>query len=258
MKRNRKILLSVITIISLILVVIGNQTEANGGGICSIFQKEMDLTKIGSILQAEDILLDDWTFYAREHLDGLKSEQEVKEYAKELQTKFPDWEWSVKSTSEKWEVTAVSPTTKHRIEKLQMMATHTKQPVNAYIVYSISGKEWNKSTEAYFTTRQFKSRLSDIFRGKPTIFSCMKGTVGDKMDTALPKTANHLLSVFKAKEIEALKEETFMSVSANSPMFKGSIDDQRDNMNLQIGIRSEGLGGKTTIVVGTPIITIEY
>jgi hypothetical protein len=86
----------------------------------------------------------------------------------------------------------------------------------------------------------------------------MKGTVGDKMDTALPKTANHLLSVFKAKEIEALKEETFMSVSANSPMFKGSIDDQRDNMNLQIGIRSEGLGGKTTIVVGTPIITIEY
>jgi hypothetical protein len=258
MKRNRKILLSVITIISLILVVIGNQTEANGGGIGSIFQKEMDLTKIGSILQAEDILLDDWTFYAREHVDSLKSEQEVKEYAKELQTKFPDWEWSVKSTSEKWEVTAVSPTTKHHIEKLQILATHTKQPVNAYIVYSISGKEWNKSTEAYFTTRQFKSRLSDIFRGKPTIFSCMKGTVGDKMNTALPKTANHLLSVFKANEIEALKEETFMSVSANSPMFKGSIDDQRDNMNLQIGIRSEGLGGKTTIVVGTPIITIEY
>jgi len=49
-----------------------------------------------------------------------------------------------------------------------------------------------------------------------------------------------------------------MSVSANSPMFTGSIENQRDNMNLQIGIRSERLGGKTTIVVGTPIITIEY
>lgn len=259
MNRNRKILLSVITFLGFILVVIGNQTtEANGGGISSIFQKEMDLTKIGSILQAENILLDEWTFYAREHLDGLKSEQEVKKYAKELRAKFPDWEWSVKNTSQKWEVTAVSPTSKHHKEMLQIMATHTKQPVNAYIVYSINGKEWNKSAEALFTTRQFKTRLSDIFIGKPTIFSCMKGTVGDKIDEALPKTVNHLLSVFNATEIEALKEETFMSVSANSPMFVGSLENQRDNMNLQIGIRSEGLGGKTTIVVGTPIITIEY
>jgi hypothetical protein len=259
MKRNNKILLSVITLISFILVVIGNQTtEANGGGIRSIFQKEMDLTKIGSILQSENILLDDWTFYAREQIAGLKSEQEVKEYAKELQTKFPDWKWSVKSTSQKWEMTAVSPTSKYHREKLQIMTTHTKQPVNAYIVYSITGREWNKTTEAFFTTRHFKTRLTDIFRGKPTIFSCMKGTVGDKMNEALPKTAKHLLSVFNATEIEALKEETFMSVSAKSPLFTGSIENQRDNMNLQIGIRSEGLGAKTTIVVGTPIITIEY
>ncbi|MBV7505236.1 YwmB family TATA-box binding protein [Bacillus sp. sid0103] len=259
MKRKSQILLSVVTIISLIMVVIGNQTsEANGGGIGSIFEKEMDLIKIGSILQAENILLDEWTFYAREHLDGMKSEQEVKDYAKELQAKFPDWEWSVKNTSQKWEMTAVSPTSKHHKEMLQIMATHTKQPVNAYIVYSISGKVWNKSAEAFFTTNQFKTRLTDIFREKPTVFSCMKGTVGDKIDKSLPETANQLLSRFKAKEIEALKEESFMSVSATSPMFTNSIENQRDNMNLQIGIRSEGLGAKTTIVVGTPIITIEY
>ena len=255
MKRNSQILLSVVTIISLILVVMGNKTtEANGG----LSEKDMDLVKIGSILQAEDIMLDEWTFYAREHVDGLKSEQEVKEYAKQLQAKFPDWKWSTINTSQKWEVTAVSPTSKHHKEMLQIMATHTKQPVNAYIVYSITGKEWNSAAKAFFTTSQFKNRLTDIFRGKPTIFSCMKGTVGDKMYEALPKTANHLLSVFNAKEIEALKEETFMSVSANSPLFTGSIENQRDNMNLQIGIRSEGLGAETTIVVGTPIITIEY
>lgn len=258
MKRNSKIVLSVMTIISFILVVIGNQTTEANGGIGSFFQKEVDLIKIGSILQAEDILLDEWTFYAREHLDSMKSEQEVKEYAKKLQQKFPDWEWSEKSTSQKWEVTAISPTFRHHKETLHIMATHTKQPVNAYIVYSVSGNAWNKSAEDFFTTSQFETRLTDIFRGNPTIFSCMKGTVDDKIDTALPKTVNHLLSVFNATEIEALKEETFMSVSANSPMFVSSLENQRDNMNLQIGIRSEGLGGKTTIVVGTPIITIEY
>jgi hypothetical protein len=138
---------------------------------------------------------------------------------------------------------------------LQIMATHTKQPASAYIVYRVSGKEWNKEMESFFTKDQFKNRLSDIFRGIPTVFSSMKGSISDKIDKAVPTIANEFMGIFKAEEIEALKEDNFMSVSANSPMFTDSI---AQDMNLQIGIRSEGLGTKTTIVVGTPIITIEY
>lgn len=279
MDRKSKIFLGMVSILCFILVVIGNRTtEANGG--LDFFNKEksgsffqnrdnnndpiftnsggQDLAKIGSVLQAEHILLNEWSFYAREHLSGLKSEKEVQEYAEELQQKFPDWEWSVKNTSEYREVTAVSPTSKHHSEMLQIMATHTKQPTDAYIVYRVSGRDWNKASEAFFTSEQFNDRLSDIFRGKPTVFSCMKGTLSDKIDTALPATINKLLSSFNAKQIEALKEENFMSVSASSPMFTGSIENRKNNMNLQIGLRSEGLGAKTTIVVGTPIITIEY
>ncbi|EKN66522.1 hypothetical protein BABA_15472 [Neobacillus bataviensis LMG 21833] len=291
--RNGKMFLYIVTILSLILVVIGNRTtEATSGldflraektidvgkelfqtskrdgvgatlvslkkntdGSQSIFQK--DLVKMGKVLSAEDILLDEWSFYAREHVVGMESVQEVQEYADSLRRKFPDWEWSVTNTSQKWEVTAVSPS-KHHKEMLQLMATHTKQPVNAYIVYSVSGMEWNESSQAFFTRDVFKNRLTDIFRGKPTVFSCMKGVISDKIDKALPVTVRSLLAGFDAKEVEALKEETFMSVSAISPMFSGSIDEQKNNMNLQIGVRSEGLGGKTTVVVGTPIITIEY
>ncbi|MBO0960980.1 YwmB family TATA-box binding protein [Neobacillus sp. MM2021_6] len=293
MKRNSKMFLYIVTILSLILVVIGNRTtEAKSGldflraettieagkelfqtvgkgavgvtpvnlknhtdGSLSIFQK--DLAKMGAVLHAEDILLDEWSFYAREHVVGMESVQEVQDYADVLRRKFPDWEWSVTNTSQKWEVTAISPS-KHHKEMLQLMATHTKQPVNAYIVYSVSGKEWNESSQAFLSRDDFKNRLTDIFRGEPTVFSCMKGVFSDKIDEALPVTVRKLLAGFNAKEVEALKEETFMSVSAISPMFSGSIDEQKNNMNLQIGVRSEGLGGKTTVVVGTPIITIEY
>ena len=213
-----------------------------------------DLAKIGSILQAENILLKDWSFYAREQLTGFTSEKEVLEYADRLQREFPGWDWSVDNTSQKWEITAVSPTSQHHNEMLQIMATHTKQPIKAYIVYRVSGKEWNKSSETFFSTDEFKNKLSGIFRGKPTIFSCMKGIVGDKIDTSLTKRVNQLLTGFNAREIESLKEETFMSVSAASPKFRNSIE----KINLQIGARSEGLGGGTTIIVGTPIITIEY
>jgi hypothetical protein len=248
MKRKTKILFSISLMMMVgLIAVLGSRLTAASG--------ELDLVKIADVIQTEDILLEEWSFYAREHLVGLTTEKEVQEYVKELQQKFPDWDWSTSKTSDKWEVTAVSPTSKHHTEMLQMMATHTKQPVNAYIVYRVSGNEWNKEMESFFTKDQVKKRLSDIFRGNPTIFSGMKGSISDKMDKAVPTITNDLMEIFNAKEIEALKEDTFMSVSANSPMFSNSI---AQNMNLQIGIRSEGLGGKTTIVVGTPIITIEY
>lgn len=248
MKRKTKVLFSIslMMIVGLIAVLGSRLTAASS---------EVDLIKIADAFQTEDILLEEWSFYAREHLVDLNTEKEMQEYVKELQQKFPNWDWSTSKTSDKWEVTAVSPTSKHHTEMLQIMATHTKQPVNAYIVYRVSGDKWNKEIESFFTKDQLKNRISDIFRGNPTIFSGMKGSISDKIDIAVPTIASNLLEVFDGKEIEALKEETFMSVSANSPMFSDSIG---RGMNLQIGIRSEGLGGKTTIVVGTPIITIEY
>ncbi|MCM3567278.1 YwmB family TATA-box binding protein [Neobacillus mesonae] len=279
MKRYRTFFLCLITVIIFLPFVIGNQyTEAVKGlnlfqtekadASGAFFQKKaqgkggtlfsaegvQDLAKIGTVLQAEHILLKNWSFYAREQLTGFTSEKEVQEYADRLQRKFPDWNWTIKETSQSWELTAVSPTSEHHKEMLQIMATRTKQPINAYIVYRVSGEEWNQSTKDYFTTEEFKDKLSGIFRGKPTVFSCMKGVVSDKIDTVLSKKVNHLLSSFKAKEIESLKEEKFISVSAASPMFTESIND----MNVQIGARSEGLGEGTTIIVGTPIITIEY
>jgi hypothetical protein len=248
MKRKTKVLFSISLMMMVgLIAVLGSRLAAAGS--------EPDLVKIADAFQTEDILLEEWSFYAREHLVDLTTEKEVQEYVKELQQKFPDWNWSTSKTSDKWEVSAVSPTSKHHTEMLQIMATHTKQPVNAYIVYRVSGNEWNKEMESFFTKDQVKNRLSDIFRGNPTVFSGMKGSISDKMDKAVPTIASDLMEIFDAKEIEALKEENFMSVSANSPMFSDSI--ARD-MNLQIGIRSEGLGKKTTIVVGTPIITIEY
>jgi hypothetical protein len=248
MKRKTKVLFSISLLVMIgLIAVLGSRLTAASS--------EPDLVKIADAFQTEDILLEEWSYYAREHLVDLTTQKEVQEYVKELKQKFPDWDWSTSQTSEKWEVTAVSPTSKHHTEMLQIMATHTKQPVNAYIVYRVSGNEWNKEMESFFTKDQVKNRLSDIFRGNPTVFSGMKGSISDKMDKAVPTITSDLMEIFDAKEIEALKEDNFMSVSANSPIFSDSI--ARD-MNLQIGIRSEGLGAKTTIVVGTPIITIEY
>src|SRR4051812_1637787 len=152
MKRNKKILFSIsMMMIVGLIALLGSRLTAAGG--------DVDLVEIASVFQTEDILLEEWSFYAREHLVDMNTEKEVQEYVKELQQKFPDWDWSTSETSDKWEVSAVSPTSKHHTEMLQVMATHTKQPVNAYIVYRVNGDEWNKEMESFFTDEPLKSRL---------------------------------------------------------------------------------------------------
>ncbi|WP_052404754.1 YwmB family TATA-box binding protein [Bacillus rubiinfantis] len=265
--RNRTFFLCLITIISTFLVVMGNQhieavedldllkpkTAQTGNGTLFPADDVQDLVRIAEKLHAEPILLKEWSFYAREQVT-FNSDKEVQEYADRLQQEFPEWDWNVKNSSHSTEITAVSPISQHHNEMLQIMATHTKQPIDAYIIYRVSGKQWNTSTKSLFTAAEFNQKLSDIFRGKPTFFSCMKGVVSDKIDTSLSETVNGILKKFNAKEVESLKEENFLSVSAASPLFAHYVD----KINLQIGVRSERLGAGTTIIVGTPVITIEY
>jgi hypothetical protein len=243
------LIFSIIVIIGFIMFQLGNKT--------TVANKELDIETIANVLQDEDILLNEWTFHAREHLVLLKSDEEIQMLVKELQAKYPDWEWTESSDQQKRKVTAVSTTSKHHQETLQIITTLTKQQVDAYMIYEVKGGKWNQKSKT-FLANHLETRLSDIFRGNPTIFSCMKGVFNDKMNAALPHSLNKVLSSFHAKEIEALKEETFMSISASSPLFDESIKANQDNMNMQIAVRNQGLGEETTIVVGTPIITIEY
>ncbi|MEW8972031.1 MAG: YwmB family TATA-box binding protein, partial [Mesobacillus sp.] len=66
------------------------------------------------------------------------------------------------------------------------------------------------------------------------------------------------LKAFQAEEVEGAEEESFISTSAVSPLFDKSLSNDHE-MNMQLGLRkTDRLGAKTTLVVGTPIITIEY
>ena len=64
-----------------LIVVFGSRLTAASG--------DDALVKIADVFQTEDILLEEWSFYAREHLVDLKTEKEVQEYVKELKLKFP-------------------------------------------------------------------------------------------------------------------------------------------------------------------------
>ena len=246
--KKTKIILTVLGLVGLILLNIGDKTTAADG--------KLDLLKMASVLQDENILINEWSLYAREKMVNLQDQKEIKSYTEELKQQFPDWEWATNSDKVHSESVGVLKQGSET-ESIKILSTSTNGQFQTYVIYEVKGQVWDKKVEESIP-HKMASRISDIFRGNATIFSCIKGEFNDKMIKTLPLEMEHLLTIFQAEEIEALKEDTFISSTAHSTMFSETVEVGEKNMNVQIGIRNPGMGGKTTLVVGTPIITIEY
>ncbi|MFC0475821.1 YwmB family TATA-box binding protein [Robertmurraya beringensis] len=231
------------------IINIGNKTI--------VAEEQLDLLTLASVVEGEQIPITGWSLHAREKVDHLDSLEDVKEFSNDLQKKFPEWSWNVNSKANMWEATGISTTDHGPKEKIQVLTTLTNHQPQTYIIYEVNDVKFSQQT-TQFLENELPLQLSDIFRGKPTIFSCIKGEFSDKMNKSLPDTVNRLLTQFKAEEIESLDENNFVSSSAYSPMLSETLTSNQKEMNLQVGLRTQGLGAKTTLVVGTPIITIEY
>ncbi|MDQ0269239.1 YwmB family TATA-box binding protein [Cytobacillus purgationiresistens] len=247
--KKHSFLLSIIGIVGILMIQLGNHSNAA--------QTELTLSEMAQVLQNENIMIQGWSVHAREKVEDLKTLQEVKAYTNDVKTTFAQWDWTVNESNGHFEAVAVFNEQQNMTESLKILSTPTNGQMQTYLIYEAEGAGLEEQIqEGLYKT--IESRISDIFLADPTIFSCIKGVFSDKMDESMPYKMNELLTAFNAKEIEALKEEHFMSTSAFSPMFTESIQSNGKDMNLQIGLRKEGLGAKTTIVIGTPIITIEY
>ncbi|MFK4998774.1 YwmB family TATA-box binding protein [Bacillus sp. N9] len=55
-----------------------------------------------------------------------------------------------------------------------------------------------------------------------------------------------------------MKESDFYSISAKSLRLNQPIAFTENGLNMQIGLRKTGSGSRTSFVIGTPILTIEY
>jgi len=233
-------ILSIFGIIGFIVLQAGNKT--------TVADANHEIKTLASVLQDENILITGWSVYARETLE----EENVDKLVRDLKAQLPNWTWE----GSDGEITAVSNSPELQ-EKIKIVSTDTNGPIHTYVMYEVRGRYWNKNTET-FLNKNLPGRIFDIFRGNATTFSCIEGEFNDKIKSALPVYKSKLLKAFKAEEVEGLEEESFISTSAVSPLFDKSLSNEHE-MNMQLGLRkTERLGAKTTLVVGTPIITIEY
>lgn len=216
-------------------------------------KNEPDLFELASVLEREKLTINEWSLHAREKLENIEAETKLNQ----LKEQFPHLDWQIEENEEKWEATAVLNRKQGVSETIRILSTNAGNQAQTYMIYEVLGKGWSEETKEWLETFAFE-KINRIFHGKAVIFSCIYSDFGDKMNKALPSRVNGLLQAFQAQEIETLEENSFISTTAYSPLFTETIQGPTEEINLQLGVRKNGLGGKTTLVVGTPIITVEY
>lgn len=250
MSINIKKMFSYIVILGLIAMLFGNSTI--------MAKDKTDIVTMTELIEKEENLtIESWSVYARERTLSIKNQHSFESEVKKLQAEFPLFIWKHENNASGWKAigTYTNAETKNK-ESINLMSTRENNQMVTYIIYEVKGSHWDHEAKSFFTS-SFEKRTDDIFREKPLIFSCIQGTISDTMDTVLTSEMTKLLGVFKGKIIESMKEPNFISVSGQTSLFDQYLE-KKHHLNLQLALRTEGLSGKTTFVVGTPIVTFEY
>ncbi|WP_349408807.1 YwmB family TATA-box binding protein [Pseudalkalibacillus sp. SCS-8] len=219
---------------------------------------DKELYDITRVMNQSGIEIKEWSLYGKNNFGFVSDFSGYVLLVESLQAKLPNFRWDrVVESSEHWNVSGTFVNSLGFQERVSVFAYPHKNRYNTYIIYEVQGNEWNPADwEAYKPLYRAKVQL--LLGNNPTIYTCVKGQKSDKMGIVLQNLAKQLIQSFDAHIIDELNEETFLSLSAYTDEWKHSITTKQQQMNLQIGLRNNGIGGKTTITIGTPIITTEY
>lgn len=236
-----------ILLIGLMVLSLGNSTVVAQ-------KKASDLeTMLAIINHHNDMSIKEWSVIARESVDGIKTEEQFLLEANRLQENLPDFKWQI--INDKNAVTVIGKRQDSIFTETVTLASALTSATKSYMNYEIKGTE--VSNEVLGQLKERKNAAEQlIFSRYAIFFTCVKGEISGNIDKVLTSKAEDLMFDFKAVETEGVKEEHFMSITANSSLFEQSFISEQ--YNLQLAMRFDGLSQKTTYVFGTPIITFEY
>src|SRR5699024_4038171 len=188
----------------------------------------------------------EWSLYAREPIE-VSTNKQVIEKANGLQKQLPEMKWSKIETNQsvKW---IGQQTIAEETETITLIYYKNEQSL---LLYQLAGRG-HTSKNVYN-----KKKLNTIFMTEPDVFSCIKGVFIEGFAEASKYTMDEIIYKLQAMEMESLREENFISISAYSPSFTHAIPLEENEMNVQLALRQIN-EGETEFIIGTPILVIEY
>ncbi|WP_407269317.1 YwmB family TATA-box binding protein [Radiobacillus sp. PE A8.2] len=234
--RNRFILLLIIA-----LLIPLNYIQAS-----SLPLSEVD--DIHKIIEEENLSLQEWELLIKEQV-GSEQFSEVK---KNIEVMFEKPLKKVKETDMMIKLQASIYANDVTESITIIIPKQDKQQFN--IMYTIVGTKWNEQIEDTYN-QKINSLLQRVFTENLTKFSCFTSQPDGMMNSGY--LFKKLVDELNINTLSNIKENDFSVLSGYTPRWNSVIPISDEPMNVQIASR-KGLGGKTTITIGTPIITNEY
>ncbi|MEI5909109.1 YwmB family TATA-box binding protein [Bacillus spongiae] len=215
-----------------------------------------DIEKLADAMQVIDGRVEEWSLFTRER-KNFSTIKEFTHFVENMQDKFPNAEWQEKRENEQLIIKAHINGT--FTEELTFIYNDSQQHATVgFITYELRGNQWDKVTLKE-VNKIVNGRVFQLFSGNTAFFTCLKGSINDTLEEVLENQKKPLLSILNGKEMEVLHEEDFYSISIYSEDFEQIVPLKgQKKMNVQIGLREDRMGYETSVVIGTPIITIEY
>lgn len=130
---------------------------------------------------------------------------------------------------------------------------HSK--VNPYVSIQLMGK--GMPTQSFLDMKKRCTRLLPSYGMIANYHFSIRGRTMD-VTPGLVDHAQRILTLLKAREVEGMRTDHTVSLSAQSPILPGGIETGGGMMNLQVAARMDSRRQAVVLTIGTPIITIEY
>lgn len=210
-------------------------------------------TILGVISQHQDMSIKEWSITARQLIDGIETKEQFFLEADRLKESLSEFTWQVRQDQQVIVIVGVRQTSMF-VETVTLASALTSN-TSSYMNYEIAGTD--VSSEVLEQLQEKTTAVKHFAFGRDTIFfTCVKGEISGNIDKVLTSKPDNLMAGFRAAEMESIKEKHFVSITANSSLFEQSLISEQ--YNLQLAMRNDGMGQKTSFVIGTPIITFEY
>ncbi|MDG5787293.1 YwmB family TATA-box binding protein [Evansella sp. AB-P1] len=242
--------------------------------VCFTFVIEGSITRSeeNELLQPHDIFLlmeerlnevevesKEFHIYARNHQESIHSYNEVMKYLEQWKQSNERQEWEAEYTNNqtKWIGTFSDHNGMYKEKHTIFITPRANDQYDVYTIFEASfsaDTQWQENLSELLPVSQMS-----MFHPED-IFLRMEGTVtGDEADN-VKQWGQVIIDALSADVVEDLQEETFVSLSAHTPLWEQEIVTNGEKMNVQIALRSinNGLGGETIVTIGTPLITTEY
>ncbi len=139
----------------------------------------------------------------------------------------------------------------------RMIGVPQDKAFHTYLVLRLKGNRIHSQD-----VEKWRGQVTALFKKAsriPQFSTCIRGIYSDKLSVDQQgDKVRTVLSALEASEIERLQDETVLSISAHTELWKPYITTGQSKMNVQVATHLDTLHSITRITIGTPIITAEY